>query len=537
MGFAFAQFDSLSTTRDGSRVYFTTRLVQNGSQQPKHGKAFVADRAGVRPLLIRNRDFFAAYPPSTGLSNYFDIVGVQPSADVDKLAIVAEGDCNVGSVCAYSYSAGETTIYDGQGNETSFLGRAVLSPNGAWALSTYLPRANPSPSFSVSNVATDSRYPVMFTGSRGRDWQLHDVADNGTAVIATDELTIFSPPASVQKYPGRPESAVIDAAGTTVVWTDTADGPRSLRVLKIAERRIRSLATPDRYDYAPSLSDDGSRILFLSEPRRSADGLSQAFLMRIDGAERRQITADPDGIRSAVLSGDGRIAWVLTQTGRLIQVDIDGGNATEVIARTPVFLTGTATAAIGQVVSAAASVLLGDAVEVRVDGRPTPVLAVERGAVKFQMPWDIEDFAEVDVALSSQDAGSWSGAPLRIRVRTYDPVFVTAPGSEYAVAAHQSFQGLVTSEQPARRGEIIHLYATGLGPVVGESPATVAAPLTCSVDGTSIQLLYAGLAPGIAGYYQVSVRLPEATPSDFVVALTCELATAYRFAVRLPVQR
>ena len=83
---------------------------------------------------------------------------------------------------------------------------------------------------------------------------------------------------------------------------------------------IKESVTQWSEDYAPSISDDGVRILFLSRLRGRPDIRPQAFIMHTDGTGRRQITADTDGVQSAVLSGDGRMAWVLTETARL------GGN-------------------------------------------------------------------------------------------------------------------------------------------------------------------------------------------------------------------
>ena len=78
-------------------------------------------------------------------------------------------------------------------------------------------------------------------------------------------------------------------------------------------------------------------------------------------------------------------------------------------------------------------------------------------------------------------------------------------------SAHQDFSGLITSNQPARPGEIIHLYASGFGPVTppvpdGASPpathlSRTVNPVTCGALDASgnlipFTLLFAGLAPG-----------------------------------------
>ncbi len=82
-----------------------------------------------------------------------------------------------------------------------------------------------------------------------------------------------------------------------------------------------------------------------------------------------------------------------------------------------------------------------------------------------------------------------------------------------AAKIHEDFRALITDDSPAIPGEVIHLYATGLGPVTQPQqtgvPASGPVPLVeqrpCT-DGST--LLYAGLAPGLIGYYQVDARLP-----------------------------
>ena len=103
-------------------------------------------------------------------------------------------------------------------------------------------------------------------------------------------------------------------------------------------------------------------------------------------------------------------------------------------------------------------------------------------------------------------------------------------------SAHQDFSGLVTSNQPALPGEIIHLYGSGFGPVTpplpdgASAPATplsrTMSPVTCGALDTSgnavpLTVLFAGLAPGIAGTYQLDVQLPSTLPAGNAVQIRC----------------
>jgi uncharacterized protein (TIGR03437 family) len=74
---------------------------------------------------------------------------------------------------------------------------------------------------------------------------------------------------------------------------------------------------------------------------------------------------------------------------------------------------------------------------------------------------------------------------------------------------------VVDTANPARPGEAVVLYATGLGPVAPPATAGAPAPLASAtttvrvhVNGTELTPFFAGLAPGTAGTYQINAQLP-----------------------------
>lgn len=96
-------------------------------------------------------------------------------------------------------------------------------------------------------------------------------------------------------------------------------------------------------------------------------------------------------------------------------------------------------------------------------------------------------------------------------------------GVSTAIALHAD-GSVVTADAPARAGEDIVLYATGLGQTV---PRAVygAIPLTAAriadtphfsvlLDGAVVdpnRVAYVGATPGFAGLYQINVKLPDST--------------------------
>jgi uncharacterized protein (TIGR03437 family) len=101
----------------------------------------------------------------------------------------------------------------------------------------------------------------------------------------------------------------------------------------------------------------------------------------------------------------------------------------------------------------------------------------------------------------------------------------TAPGlfqlSPEFVVATRPDGSVITPENPAHPGDVIVLYATGLGPTSPKAEAgqiaTTAARVTTPnfrllLDGTDVErwrAFYVGLTPGFAGLYQINLTLPE----------------------------
>src|SRR5262249_18267127 len=112
-----------------------------------------------------------------------------------------------------------------------------------------------------------------------------------------------------------------DALGAQVLYA--TDGVHLINLRTLADRLI----LPGRTDTITGMSDDGRRVLFLRE--------GQAYIVETDGSEPRSLTSDAAGVASAILSGNGRVAYFVTRTGRLLKIDVDTANQVEIVGRTP----------------------------------------------------------------------------------------------------------------------------------------------------------------------------------------------------------
>lgn len=104
-----------------------------------------------------------------------------------------------------------------------------------------------------------------------------------------------------------------------------------------------------------------------------------------------------------------------------------------------------------------------------------------------------------------------------IRLTRFEPAIFTLTDGTQAAILHASDGNLVTSAKPAKRGEYLSIYVTGLGPTktkipTGNTPSGDEAPTADTpqvlIAGVSVPATFSGLAPGNAGLYQINVQLP-----------------------------
>ena len=108
---------------------------------------------------------------------------------------------------------------------------------------------------------------------------------------------------------------------------------------------------------------------------------------------------------------------------------------------------------------------------------------------------------------------------------------LSADGTGPAAAQHNSDSSAVTSSHRAAPGEIIRLYATGLGAVQppvesGAAPeglSTAVGTVTVTIGGRPAGVVFAGLAPNFAGVYQINASVPDGVPAgDAAVVISVD---------------
>ncbi|MCX6616467.1 MAG: IPT/TIG domain-containing protein, partial [Acidobacteria bacterium] len=158
-------------------------------------------------------------------------------------------------------------------------------------------------------------------------------------------------------------------------------------------------------------------------------------------------------------------------------------------------------------------------VSVRVGTLTAPLYYVGPDQINAQLPFEAAAADTVSIAVVTQGRIT---SPCAYAVAPAQPGIFRA-GANAAVLDGQS--RLVTPDNPARIGDVLQIFATGLGAtdvaVQTGAPApafsTVRLPITATIGGVQATVVYQGLAPGFVGLYQVNVVVPEgATPGSAV---------------------
>jgi uncharacterized protein (TIGR03437 family) len=160
---------------------------------------------------------------------------------------------------------------------------------------------------------------------------------------------------------------------------------------------------------------------------------------------------------------------------------------------------------------------------VAVEGVRAPLITTGSGSIVFQVPGDIPAGGTASVVAFNN--GDSSGT-VDMSVQASTPAILGVLHQDGAA---------VSTASPVAAGEILSIYATGLGAVNGTlalgyaapadgSPTTVAAPQIL-LGTVPMTIAYSGLAPGYVGLYQVNAIAPAVVPNA-VSPLSLSLAQA-----------
>ena len=174
-----------------------------------------------------------------------------------------------------------------------------------------------------------------------------------------------------------------------------------------------------------------------------------------------------------------------------------------------------------------------DGVSVMIGNNPAYVSYISPGQINVVAP--VTSSGPVTVMVTNS---SGTSAAFTVMSGQYNPAFFSWPGSQ-AVATHLDFSEAVKpgtfsgiNTTPAKPGETIILWCTGLGPTTPAAPTGSLVPSGQTTYGTStlpsvtlnnapVTVVGAALTPGAVGLYQVDVQIPSSiSDGDYQIQLS-----------------
>jgi uncharacterized protein (TIGR03437 family) len=238
----------------------------------------------------------------------------------------------------------------------------------------------------------------------------------------------------------------------------------------------------------------------------------------MDGSDWTQLTARADGIAEATLSGNGAVAFAVTGDGCILRIEVEGRLTKTLVEPTPVidYVESTTPGSLTRVLGRG----LANST-VTVDGMAAPIVWRSKEEVLFQMPW--ETLLSAGTINLPEGGGPYFEVVAPMALSAFAPASfelgARMPGAHVPIAIHTDFKSLVTEQNPARPGELVHLYLMGGGPVTVPVPTGVPNPIeplsritteiSVVADGRiPLDVPFIGLAPGLLGLWQMDVYLP-----------------------------
>ncbi len=161
--------------------------------------------------------------------------------------------------------------------------------------------------------------------------------------------------------------------------------------------------------------------------------------------------------------------------------------------------------------------------QVLLGGQAIPLYFTSDGQINALVPYGMATNATTQVLVTHANAYS---TPQPVTLADGGPgVFLNPQGGGIAVDVKpDGSQYLVGPSTPTTAGDALVIYCAGLGNVnepVAAGSVSPGSPLamasntvTVTIEGIQAQVLYAGLAPGFAGLYQVNVVVPSGVTTN-----------------------
>ncbi len=185
-------------------------------------------------------------------------------------------------------------------------------------------------------------------------------------------------------------------------------------------------------------------------------------------------------------------------------------------------------------------------VTVTVNNVAAPLYLVSKNQISFLVPYMVSGTTASVVVKNSTGTSNTVSVPL---APTSPGIYsVDYSGAGAGVILHADYS-VVNAASPAKQGETVLVYLTGLGAVTPGVADGIAAPstplstvnlnsqqLTVLMDGKTAAVQFAGLAPGFPGLYQLNVTIPNGLTSLGQVGIAIATPDAFHDQVYIAIQ-
>jgi uncharacterized protein (TIGR03437 family) len=508
------QFVELAATDDGSQLYLSSRLTLTDTP--------AAPEWRIYRLTMSSIGLFAERGPLAYRNGSSSSAGArlpQVSGDGQVVAFTQDMICATAEPCQQALQRAEI-----RGPQPRILGQGEvqMSRNGRWAAVT--DRWLEHPKATLFDLETGRSVVLPGVPAFGRS-----VASNGSVVLLPDPygfvIKLWSDGQVSDLNLGNGFAGISDDGLAVAYLRFRMPFSASLTVSHLVTGReveLQSVSTPGAMVWFDGMTNDGRYALY-----RVSDQALEGIPYVADSLTGESVRLTDELASTGTISGYGNAVFLVMRDGRVMRVDLAGGRPVQtrtLVPPTP-YVSNIGRGVPGSLLRLEGT-LRGTVDELQgrilLDERPVPVLFANEHTVGIQIPWEQR--------LPAWDVPFRLDVPSESPFRQRDLVWVAAaslsfepldPGSPVVFpfkAVRGDFSGVLT-EQP-KPGDVFHVYATGLGPVRGDvqtaSPAPadrllpVEAEVRCrfSPYQSDAETLFAGLAPGMIGVYQITFRLP-----------------------------
>jgi uncharacterized protein (TIGR03437 family) len=345
-------------------------------------------------------------------------------------------------------------------------------------------------------------------------------------------------------------------------WGVAVDFAGNLFIADYGNNRIRKvsngvIATAIYWDYPQGVAVDAAGNLFIADNYGRISKLSNGVITTVAGTGMQGFSGDNGPATGAQLSGPTGVA--VDAAGNVYVADF-GNNRIRVLVPFQFIaaVTNAASNLPGSISPGEIVVLYGSGIgpaqlikaapgsdgsygtqlanaSVSFNGIPAPMIYAWASQTAAIVPYGITGaFAQVTVTYQDRTSPAFpvsmaSSAP---GIYTYD-----SSGKGPAAAINQDGVTVNTAATPTKIGDIISLYATGVGQTTPAGVDGKAAsvpypypylPVTATVGGQDAPVKYAGGAPGlVAGLMQVNIQIPSGIQTGNAVPVVLRVGDAF----------